>query len=158
MKSIGGTLAGLVGVTGGASGAGTPKYVGLAYDPVTHKILGNARGKLTEGPGRLTGSLNIDGRVVSFNEQPSFAENVRNTESGPVGQQRYLKRLPVAGKPNQHSSVKVSSTENAGMTGYVRPPKGDKVAFAIGREGTNPITDIEEILEMTKPKNTEVRR
>lgn len=154
MKTIGGSLIGLTGAIGTASATGKPEYVGLTYDPVTHEVLGNASGNLVETPKGLSGSLKIGEKTVSFNEQPSFVENLRNTESGPKSRRRYINKIPLADEPSQHSSVKVSSTENAGMTGFIRPPREEKVAFAIGRKETNPATEIKEILEATKPKNT----
>lgn len=149
LKKISGAAITLVGSTGpaiaGANSQRSSRYVGYKYNPVTGDIIGKAEGKLDKNGEELNGVLSIgNGRI-------NVAQNAPNSRSetgqGPV--RRFEQQLKaVKAQPNKRISVR---TFEDSVTGYVRLPSREKVAFALKPESPQSQKDIKSMIQKAAP-------
>lgn len=149
LKKISGAAITLVGSTGpaiaGANSQRGSKYVGYKYNPVTGEILGKAKGKLDKNGEELNGVLSIgNGRINVARDAPNSRSE---TGRGPV--RRFDQQLKAVKKrPDKRISIR---TVEDSITGYVRLPSREKVAFALKPESPQSRKDIKSMIQKAAP-------
>jgi len=156
-------VAGLSGVgvsalAGRVSASSDKQYVGVAYDPQTHEIIGNAEGNLVEANDRINGVLKVNGDTVPLNRHGAHSNEEVGDNRVNGNKRKYIKKMPLKNKPKKHKTAHFSSIDTAGITGFIRHPDGRKIAFAVDKESRSPTERIVEALEMTKGGSTVVKR
>lgn len=114
----------LVGDVAASSGS---KFTGVAYDPATHKIIGDASGQFNRKKSELVGDLNVGGSKIHLNKQ-------NPDQSRTIDGKRHMKyqHSTKAGKDNKlEKGVNIMGFKSGNLTGYMRQPNGNHVAFAI---------------------------
>lgn len=137
---------GIAGVAEGRKASKTP-YVGVAYDPVSKEITGDASGRIVRAAGQLRGTIEIDGTTVPLAlDAPANVEPL-SEHSEPVPDDAVLSQFSerkrgefeLAGRPLH---LHISSVENGDVSGLARYPGFEgKTAFVIREKRPNQTTD-----------------
>ncbi|WP_139326581.1 hypothetical protein [Natrinema saccharevitans] len=100
---------------------------GVAYDPFTHEILGEASGQFNERKENFVGNLRVNGKKYNMNQPELFEEN----EEGDMKSRTYRDINKISNK-EYNRIIEVRSSNNSNITGFVRSPESlDRVAFAL---------------------------
>lgn len=154
LKSVGITTTGLAGFTTNNRATEGNKYVGVAYDPSTHEIVGEASGQFSSATNQLHGNLRVGNEQITLSKNKPY----ETIKQGSTMRTRFKKEIPAetaAQNSRQDGNeptklVKVLTGADAGLTGYINPPSGDKQAFALVNQSRQQKSDIEHLLQKTK--------
>lgn len=127
LKTFGvGAVALSAGPIGRVTARSKEQFEGVVYDPVTKRILGQGYGTATRKDDSLNGALKLNGAEYSLDT--TVADTSKDGRTNIFVEQA------------QDAVIDVFSTEQSALSGIVRRPDGQKVAFYLGsqRLGMNP--------------------
>lgn len=164
LKVVGASAVGVTGLSTESRAANGVDFVGLAYNPTTHEIIGGSTGKFSEAGEQLHGTLRIRGEEYSFEKDEPW---VKNDFKGRE-QNQFLKKVENKDKPNKQKKaenddqsnkakkrVKVLTGKNRGLTGYVNPPGSERIAFSLTDPRKSSRKDIRDLIKKTAPNEEE---
>lgn len=135
IKALGSGATGLLTV-GNVSANNGAKRQGVAYNPVTHEILGEASAQLNPVHDELRGTLQIGSKKIKLNSSSPLSRSTT-----PIGTEKVkYKQTTNKTERGMDETVTVLGTESGGLTGYVRGNTGERVAFALtDKQGKIPL-------------------
>jgi hypothetical protein len=149
LKTIPAAASGLAGIT--TAGARQPvEFHGYTYEPGEQEILGRASGTFNRTENELAGRLDLGSETYGFNSVR--ADRVRAPEGVPVSSFETRIRSGTVRKNGDtrplDKRVHVVSVSDGGITGFVKPPGGDRTAFSLV-EASGSTASIREMLRAT---------
>lgn len=150
LKSIGGAAIALSGATGAANAcvgtaSGPSNFVGYAYDPNSLEILGEATGDFQTLGKKIDGQIDLGDRQVSISRNTPAA-----VRGKPESQLYHFPKWERVDENKPYRKVKAVSTGHA-VTGYVRDPSMNKVAFALMPEWAPRSDRLDEFIRKAAP-------
>lgn len=152
MKGIGASALSAVGFVKNTTASSQARYTGVAYNPKTHEILGEASGQFNSIMDELVGTLHVGEEQFVFSRSTP-----RMSGDTPAGRRsRVVKTIPAVNKANwavqnPNYTVKVFSIDNSAITGYVANPEHEKIDFSLAPQGTGVKADLRRHLANMAP-------
>ncbi|WP_276300168.1 hypothetical protein [Halorussus lipolyticus] len=153
LKALGITGLSTIGFTSNSVGR-TNKYVGVAYNPETHEVLGDASGQFNAKLDQMVGALNVMGEKYQISQ-----ESPEMSSKNKLGKRtRFVKQIPAKqpekwGFKNPKYTLKIFTAEGTGITGYIANPVYQKVAFSLAPNSPNVKAEMKKHLKRTAPNN-----
>ncbi|WP_372479765.1 hypothetical protein ACAH01_15330 [Halomicrobium sp. HM KBTZ05] len=127
IKSVGSGVFLSLGTSSVSGKSNGNKYSGLAYDPVTHKILGEASAQLNGAHDDLRGNLRIGNYRVNMNKATKFDHaNKKFTETKYRFNNKSVDKNTNEDSP---SSARLTAVDNR-LTGYIKDGQ-NKIAYTL---------------------------
>ena len=127
IRILGGSLGVTAGYTMTVSANNGARVEGIAYNPKSHEILGEASGQFNQQHDELVGNLRIDGRQFNLSQNHPFEE--RRIESGVYQTYRSLNKR---NDEEYNELVHLTKSNESNMTGFVRTPESlDRIGFVL---------------------------
>ncbi|WP_440010258.1 hypothetical protein [Halomicrococcus sp. SG-WS-1] len=154
LKSIGAGAVGLTSlpITTGAKSdvqcrsVSNTKFTGLAYDPESLEIVGNASGEFSEIKKGLSGNISVPSTSVSLSRsQPETPRRNSSSES------RLFTKNERKEEKNPYKHTEVVVTSDNSITGNIRKPSLDSVAFTLLPKSAPKANQLEEFIKRAKP-------
>lgn len=117
-----------------------PTYVGYAYDPVTHEILGESRGQLTRRPDELRGSVEVLNHSVPVNNTVLTRVNSLDKTGEKVSK---FTKEPAA---KEAQSLRVKSYHERGISGVLEESDGRRIGFSLVNQNEGSTSNVERML------------
>ncbi|WP_152419121.1 hypothetical protein [Natrinema gari] len=122
------------------------QYEGVAYDPTTHEIIGIAHGKISHNKG-IDGDLIIDGDKFSVNRPKKTYESISRQNIGEsVKETQFEKEEENENDYNRPKKIKIKSFGESSLTGVIRYPELDRIAFALERKSNQKRSSVKRLL------------
>ena len=156
-----GTAMGTVGLASPASAKASngARYDGVVYDPATHEILGDASVQYNKRQGRPVGIIRYGDERVKANRLVKREKKTVNKLGKELTVNKY-DHVRHATKGNENSRiierVRLKETSETGLTGYIDREGENRIAFTVSN--SIPVSDLENLVEITGPSKTEVRQ
>lgn len=150
LKIIGGTAGISAGLSTTVSGDRGARIEGVAYDPKTLEILGEASGQFNSTQSELVGNLRIDGQKHNMNQAKLIKENQGSKEE--IHQSYRSLEKPKSeekrkGSKRYNKLIEITTSNEANTTGFIRTPDSlERVGFAL----TDNNTKHDEVLDLIR--------
>lgn len=159
LRTVGISATGLL--AGSTVGSANPvnKYSGLAYDPETHDIIGEATGSFDNSGRKLTGELtiNMDGGLEVINRSVNRQEPDHVEKGGGPARQVYTDYERRGEEHHDKKKVPIEKrrwvTSGRTISGVIRTRSREKIAFTFFPEKTSAQPDI--TLNIKRKEETE---
>lgn len=131
-------------VTGGASRGS--RFGGIAYDPYTHEILGEASAQLNQNSGEFVGNLRVNGRSYNMNQNTPHS-NYNNNDL----KAQSFRELTQKEDEVYNELIKAIVPNKGNITGFVRSPESlERTAFVLDDTRNGGYDRVLNLLEKTK--------
>ncbi|WP_139326565.1 hypothetical protein [Natrinema saccharevitans] len=137
------------------------RYVGVAYDPTTHEILGSASGKFNSTQRKLRGNLRVSGEEINMSSGLTPERKISN-KGFITSNFEKVDKIGIAKKSQEENKGKdrqiktprkitILAQDDKSLTGVVRTPERERIAFSISKSSNNTRHDVEEVVKKYAP-------